>query len=245
PRHGTKPMSGQRCFPDMARNRCRARGVSPTWHKNDVGAEVFPRHGVKPMSGQWRFPDMAQNRCRASSVSPTWHKTDVGAEVSPRRGIKTMSGQRLKPPTNTKPPEILMISGGSLSILYMLFFNYCFRLLNFLNSLTSHFAPYPKSGQQYRNRNTEVTKDRVEEVHKVYESDKAQEVPGNHTDYECDFIFSAVRRPEPGQERIQHADCRVIDDQQHNDCQRECQQWMDFSGEYQRRQLGCGCHVDL
>src|SRR5699024_11174584 len=77
-------MSGQRHFPDMARNRCRARGVSPTWHKNDVGAEVFPRHGVKPMSGQRRFPDMAQNRCRASSVSPTWHKTDVGAEVFPR-----------------------------------------------------------------------------------------------------------------------------------------------------------------
>src|SRR5699024_7905469 len=160
--------------------------------RNDVGPAAFPRHGTKPMSGQRCFPEMAQNRCRASSVSPTWHKTDVGAEVFPRRGIKTMSGQRLKPPTNTKPPEILMISGGSLSILYMLFFNYCFRLLNFLNSLTSHFAPYPKSGQQNRNSNTEVTKDRVEEEHNVYEYDKAQEVPGNHTDYECDFIFSAV-----------------------------------------------------
>src|SRR5690625_1704517 len=27
PRHGTKPMSGQRCFPDMAQNRCRASEI--------------------------------------------------------------------------------------------------------------------------------------------------------------------------------------------------------------------------
>ena len=97
PRHGTKPMSGQRCFPDMARNRCRARGVSPTWHETDVGPAVFPRRGIKTMSGQRCFPDMARNRCRGRGVSPTWHKTDVGPAVFPRRGIKPMSGQRCFP----------------------------------------------------------------------------------------------------------------------------------------------------
>src|SRR5699024_4780628 len=96
PRHGTKTMSGQRRFPDMAQNRCRGSDISPTWHENDVGAEAFPRHGTKPMSGQRRFPDMARNRCRDRGVPPTWHKTDVGPEVFPRHGIKTMSGRAAK-----------------------------------------------------------------------------------------------------------------------------------------------------
>src|SRR5699024_7132413 len=66
PRHGAKAMSGQRCCPDMAQKRCRARGVSPTWQKSDVGPEVFPRHGTKAMSGWRRCPDMAKKRCRYS-----------------------------------------------------------------------------------------------------------------------------------------------------------------------------------
>src|SRR5699024_9089083 len=64
PRHGAETMSGQRCFPDMVQKRRRARGVPPTWRKNDVGTEVFPRHGAKTISGQRCFPDMAQKRCR-------------------------------------------------------------------------------------------------------------------------------------------------------------------------------------
>src|SRR5699024_126208 len=30
PRHGTRTMSGQRRFPDMAQNRCRGSDISPT-----------------------------------------------------------------------------------------------------------------------------------------------------------------------------------------------------------------------
>src|SRR5699024_4025691 len=80
-RHGAKTMSGQRRFPDMAQKRCRDRGVSPTWRKNDVGTEAFPRHGATTMSGQRRFPDMAQKRCRDRGVSPTWRKNDVGSHA--------------------------------------------------------------------------------------------------------------------------------------------------------------------
>src|SRR5699024_9599715 len=64
PPHGAETMSGQRCFPDMVQKRRRARGVPPTWRKNDVGPEVFP---------------------------PTWRKNDIGPEVFPRHGTKTMS----------------------------------------------------------------------------------------------------------------------------------------------------------
>ena len=57
PRHGTKPMSGQRCFPDMARNRCRARGVSPTWHETDVGtaAKTANKHKTTGNSNDFRW----------------------------------------------------------------------------------------------------------------------------------------------------------------------------------------------
>ena len=37
--------------PEMAQKRRRARGVPPTWRKNDVGSEVFPRHGTETTSG--------------------------------------------------------------------------------------------------------------------------------------------------------------------------------------------------
>src|SRR5699024_12344864 len=66
PRRGIKTMSGQRRFPDMARNRCRASSVSPTWHETDVGPEVFSRHGTKPMSGQ---RDRKSTRLNSSHVS--------------------------------------------------------------------------------------------------------------------------------------------------------------------------------
>ena len=65
--------------PEMAQKRRRARGVPPTWRKNDVGPEAFPRHGAKTTSGQRRFPDMAQKRRRVRGVSPTWHRNDVGS----------------------------------------------------------------------------------------------------------------------------------------------------------------------
>src|SRR5699024_5612288 len=82
---------------DMVQKRCRDRGVSPTWRKNDVGTEAFPRHGATTMSGPTRFADMAQKRCRDRGVSPTWRKNDVGTEAFPRHGAKTMSGQRRFP----------------------------------------------------------------------------------------------------------------------------------------------------
>lgn len=30
----------------MARKRCRERGATPTWRKNDVGTEAVSRHGT-------------------------------------------------------------------------------------------------------------------------------------------------------------------------------------------------------
>src|SRR5699024_12382363 len=77
-RHGAKTMSGQRRFPDMAQKRCRDRGITPTWRKNDVGTGVFPRHGAKTMSG-WR-------------CFPTWRKNDVATGANPRHDAKTKPG---------------------------------------------------------------------------------------------------------------------------------------------------------
>src|SRR5699024_5738704 len=70
PRHGTKTMSGQRHYPDMAHKRRRDRGITPTWRKNDVGTEALPRHGAKTMSGQRQYPDMAQKRRRDRGKAP-------------------------------------------------------------------------------------------------------------------------------------------------------------------------------
>src|SRR5699024_11362228 len=55
PRHGAKTMSGQRCFPDMAQKRRRARGVSPPWRNNAVGLEVLHRHGTATTSVAMRI----------------------------------------------------------------------------------------------------------------------------------------------------------------------------------------------
>src|SRR5699024_7357417 len=200
-------------FPSLSINNAAA----PTWRKNDVGAASFSRHGVKTMSGQRHSPDMAQKRCRGSSIPPTWRENDVGAGAFSRHGAKTMSGQRRI--THKKTTKNHPISGGSNSILYLFFFHDCFRLLD---SFARHFAPYPHAGQQYRDRNAEVAEDRVEEVYQVHESDQAQEVADDDAGYKCDFIASGVWCPESGQERIQHADCRVIDDQQHDNRKYKC-----------------------
>src|SRR5699024_9376210 len=97
PRHGAKTTSGQRHYPDMARKRCRDRGITPTWRENDVGTEAFSRHGAKTTAGQRRFRNIARAGCRERGIASTWRKNDVGTEALPRHGAKTMSGQRHYP----------------------------------------------------------------------------------------------------------------------------------------------------
>src|SRR5699024_7799259 len=83
----------------------------------------------------------------------------------------------------------------------------------------------------------EIAEQRIDEVHKVDEADQAQYIADDECNYQSDFVLAAVRHPEPAEEWIQHADCGIVDDQQHDDRQHEMQYGMDLIRKHQCRQV--------
>src|SRR5699024_69443 len=117
---------------------------------------------------------------------------------------------------------------------HIVIFSYYFVLYQFL---LRKLVPQPPDSEHDAHEDAEIAEQRIDEVHKVDEADQAQYIADDECNYHSDCVLAAVRHPEPAEEWIQHADCGIVDDQQHDDRQHEMQYGMDLIRKHQCRQV--------